>query len=110
MISTETTSSLVRLGHALSDPTRTKILITLMNGPSFPSVLAAESEVSRQVISNHLMCLRGCGLVTATKSGVRNEYELADHRLRQALDTLLKLHITSNLNIPCGHNLKKVCF
>jgi ArsR family transcriptional regulator, cadmium/lead-responsive transcriptional repressor len=40
-------------------------------------------------MSNHLACLRGCGLVTAVPGGRRTRYELADRRLAHALGDLL---------------------
>lgn len=81
--------ALARFGHALSDPTRTRILLALSRAPSYPSDLADTLEVSRQSLSNHLTCLRGCGLVVAVPDGRRTRYELADIRLRHALDDLM---------------------
>jgi DNA-binding transcriptional ArsR family regulator len=40
-------------------------------------------------MSNHLACLRGCGLVAAVPEGRRTRYELADKRLAHALGDLL---------------------
>jgi ArsR family transcriptional regulator, cadmium/lead-responsive transcriptional repressor len=40
-------------------------------------------------MSNHLACLRGCGLVVAVPEGRRTRYELADQRLAHALGDLL---------------------
>ena len=45
--------------------------------------------VTRQNLSNHLACLRGCGLVVAVQEGRRARYELADARLGHAIGTLL---------------------
>ena len=45
--------------------------------------------MSRQRLSNHLACLRGCGLVVAVPEGRRTRYELADARLGHALTDLL---------------------
>jgi len=42
-------------------------------------------------MSNHLACLRGCGLVIAVPEGRRTRYELADPRIAHALDDLLNL-------------------
>ena len=84
-------AALARLGHALSDETRTKILLTLREAPAFPSDLADALGVSRQVMSNQLACLRGCGLVEAVPDGRRTWYRLADPLLAPALDDLLRL-------------------
>jgi DNA-binding transcriptional ArsR family regulator len=40
-------------------------------------------------MSNHLACLRGCGLVVAVPDGRRSRYDLTDTRLAHALDDLL---------------------
>lgn len=85
------TDALSRFGHALSDPTRTRVLLTLRNGPAYPADLAELAGVSRQTMSNHLSCLRGCGLVVAVPEGRRSLYELADERIAHALNDLLAL-------------------
>ena len=84
-------AALSRLGHALADDTRTSILLALREAPAYPSDLADALGVSRQVISNQLACLRGCGLVEAVPDGRRTWYRLADERLAPALDDLLRL-------------------
>jgi DNA-binding transcriptional ArsR family regulator len=80
---------LARFGHALSDATRSRLLLALRETPSYPSELAELLGVSRQSLSNHLACLRGCGLVVAVPEGRRVRYELADARLAHALGDLL---------------------
>lgn len=80
---------LSRFGHALSDPTRARVLLALREAPAYPAELAELLGVSRQVMSNHLACLRGCGLVLAVPKGRRSRYELADARLAHALGDLL---------------------
>lgn len=87
-------SALSRLGHALADDTRTRILLALRDGPARPSQLAGDLGVSRQVMSNQLACLRGCGLVATTAEGRNVWYALADPRLGQALGDLLELTLT----------------
>ncbi|MFI6367435.1 ArsR/SmtB family transcription factor [Nocardia sp. NPDC050630] len=83
--------ALARFGHALSDPTRTQILLNLRTAWAYPSELADRIGVTRQILSNHLACLRGCGLVVAVPEGRRSRYELADPRIGHALDDLLGL-------------------
>jgi ArsR family transcriptional regulator, cadmium/lead-responsive transcriptional repressor len=85
---------LARFGHALSDPTRTRVLLALNEGPAYPADLADLVGTSRQALSNHLTCLRGCGLVVAVPEGRRVRYELADPRLRHALTDLLSVVLT----------------
>jgi DNA-binding transcriptional ArsR family regulator len=85
------TAALARLGHALSDSTRVGILLALREAPAYPSDLADALNVSRQVMSNQLGCLRGCGLVEAMPDGRRTWYRLADSHLAPALDELLRV-------------------
>jgi ArsR family transcriptional regulator, cadmium/lead-responsive transcriptional repressor len=85
------TDALARFGHALSDPTRSRVLMVLRDGPAYPAELADSIGVSRQLMSNHLACLRGCGLVVAIPDGRRSRYELSDARLAHALTDLLEL-------------------
>lgn len=83
--------ALARFGHALSDPTRAQILLRLQVAASYPADLAEALGVSRQIVSNHLACLRGCGLVVALPEGRRSRYELADARIGRALEDLVGL-------------------
>ena len=85
------TAALARLGHALSDPTRAGILLALREAPAYPSDLADALGVSRQVMSNQLACLRGCGLVESMPDGRRAWYRLTDTHLTAALDELLRV-------------------
>ena len=84
-------TALARFGHALSDGTRTRVLLSLREAPAYPADLADAVGVSRQSLSNHLACLRGCGLVVAVPEGRRVRYELADPRIGHALGDLLEL-------------------
>jgi DNA-binding transcriptional ArsR family regulator len=83
------TSVLERVGTALSDPTRVRVLVALRDAPAYPSELAEALGVSRQSLSNHLSCLRGCGLVVSVPEGRRSRYELVDPKLGHALTDLL---------------------
>lgn len=78
-----------RVGVALADESRRHLLVRLLDGPGYPSDLADDLGLSRANVSNHLSCLRGCGLVIAEPEGRRVRYELADHRLGHALRQLL---------------------
>lgn len=93
---------LARFGKALADPTRAAILMELRNGPAFPSDLAGQIGVSRQILSNHLACLRDCGLVAAEPDGRRVRYELSDARLAHAHDDLLGTILTVDTICTCA--------
>jgi DNA-binding transcriptional ArsR family regulator len=80
--------ALTRFGRALADPIRCQMLLALREAPAYPSDLADALGISRTRLSNHLACLRDCGLVVAAPEGRRTRYELADERLGHALDDL----------------------
>jgi len=85
--------TLRRIGTALADPTRQRILVRLLDGPAYPAELADELRTTRANLSNHLTCLRDCGLATATAEGRRVRYDLADDRLADALRLLASLEL-----------------
>jgi DNA-binding transcriptional ArsR family regulator len=88
-----TLDTLRRVGTALADPTRRRVLVELLDRPGYPAELAERFGVSRANLSNHLTCLRECGLVTATAEGRRVRYQLADARLGDALRILAALDL-----------------
>lgn len=78
-----------RLGRAMADPSRSRILLRLLEGPAYPAGLAEELGLTRQNVSNHLACLRDCGIVVAEPEGRQSRYEIADSTLAHALGELL---------------------
>jgi ArsR family transcriptional regulator, cadmium/lead-responsive transcriptional repressor len=85
--------TLARIGTALADPTRRRVLAHLIEGPGYPAEMAEAFGATRANLSNHLACLRECGLVTATAEGRRVRYELADARLAEGLGILAALDL-----------------
>lgn len=90
-----------RLGRAMADPTRSRILLTLLGGPAYPAALARELELTRSNVSNHLTCLRDCGIVVAEPQGRKTRYEIVDAHLVQALNSLLDTTLAADENAPC---------
>lgn len=90
-----------RLGRAMADPTRSRILLMLLAGPSYPADLAQELELSRSNVSNHLACLRDCGIVVAELQGRRTRYEIVDAHLTQALNALVETTLAVDENAAC---------
>jgi DNA-binding transcriptional ArsR family regulator len=93
--------ALARIGRALADPTRCRILIALLDGVSYPGRLASQLGLTRSNVSNHLSCLRGCGLVVATYEGRQVRYALADEHLPRALSELVKVVLAVDSAQPC---------
>ncbi|MFJ6547471.1 ArsR/SmtB family transcription factor [Microbacterium sp. NPDC091676] len=90
-----------RLGRAMADPTRSRILLTLLDGPSYPAVLSRGLELTRSNVSNHLACLRDCGIVVAEPEGRQTRYEIADPHLAAALSALVSLTLAVDESAPC---------
>lgn len=85
----------------MADTTRSRILLRLLERPSYPAQLARDLELTRPNVSNHLTCLRDCGIVVAEPEGRQMRYEIADPHLVQALNALLEVTLAINENAPC---------
>ncbi|MDN5900529.1 MAG: metalloregulator ArsR/SmtB family transcription factor [Brachybacterium sp.] len=90
-----------RLGRAMADPTRSRILLSLLEEPGYPAVLATELDLTRTNVSNHLACLRGCGIVVSVPEGRRTRYEIADAHLTAALGALVGTVLAVDDGLPC---------
>jgi DNA-binding transcriptional ArsR family regulator len=90
-----------RLGRAMADSTRSRILMTLLDGPTYPARLAEELGLTRQNVSNHLACLRDCGIVVAEPEGRQARYEIADPHLTRALTDLLGVVLAVDESAEC---------
>jgi DNA-binding transcriptional ArsR family regulator len=90
-----------RLGRALADPTRSRILLHLIDGPGYPAQLARDLDLTRTNVSNHLACLRGCGIVVATPEGRQTRYEIADPHLTTALGALVDVVLAVDDGYHC---------
>lgn len=97
--------ALGRIGTALADDTRRRILVEMLDGPLYPSELAVQLGLTKANVSNHLTCLRGCGLVSATPEGRRVRYELADERFASVLGQLVELALPSASG--CAHDARR---
>ncbi|QEV21873.1 ArsR/SmtB family transcription factor [Streptomyces alboniger] len=100
---------LARFGRALADPIRCRILLALREAPAYPADLAEALEISRTRTSNHLACLRDCGLVVTVPDGRRTRYELADERLAHALDDLRTAVVAVEADRTCADADDKGC-
>ncbi|NEV88948.1 winged helix-turn-helix transcriptional regulator [Streptomyces tendae] len=100
---------LARFGRALADPTRCRILLALRQAAAYPADLADALGISRTRLSNHLACLRDCGLVVTAPDGRRTRYELADVRLGHALDDLRTAVVAIETDRTCSEADEKGC-
>ncbi|MGD9715176.1 MAG: ArsR/SmtB family transcription factor [Thermomicrobiales bacterium] len=90
-----------RLGRAMADNSRSRILMSLLERPGYPAQLALDLQLTRTNVSNHLACLRDCGIVVAEPEGRQTRYEIADPHLTKALNALLEVTLTVDSSVPC---------
>lgn len=85
----------------MADDSRSRILLALLDGPGYPGRLAADLGLTRSNVSNHLACLRGCGIVVAVPEGRQTRYELADPHLARALSELVRVVLAVDTGAAC---------
>ena len=90
-----------RLGRAMADPTRSRLLLCLLEKPGYPAQLARELELTRSNVSNHLACLRDCGIVIAETEGRKTRYEIVDAHLTHVLNLLLETTLAVDEEAAC---------
>lgn len=90
-----------RIGRAMADSTRSRILLSLLDEPGYPAALARDLGLTRTNVSNHLSCLRGCGIVVAEPEGRRTRYEIADPHLAAALGALVDVTLAVDRDEEC---------
>jgi ArsR family transcriptional regulator, cadmium/lead-responsive transcriptional repressor len=70
-----------KLFRGLADPSRLSILEALCGGPRSVSELVEVTGLAQSNVSNHLGCLRDCGLVTSEQLGRYVYYQVSDTRV-----------------------------
>ena len=70
-----------KLFRGFSDSSRLSILEALRAGPLTVGTIVETTGLSQSNVSNHLSCLRDCGLVVAQNKGRFVHYELSDKRV-----------------------------
>lgn len=74
-----------KLFRGFSDASRLSILETLRQGPHTVGEIVEATGLSQSNTSNHLACLRDCGLVVAEQQGRYALYQLSDQRVEELL-------------------------
>lgn len=71
--------------RALGDPSRLKILDSLLDGEKNVGELVRLVGSSQGRVSNHLCCLKQCGFVNTRRDGKFIYYSIADDEVRRLL-------------------------
>ena len=83
--SREATDLKAKLFRGFSDSSRLAILETLRDGRLTVTEIVSRTGFSQSNVSNHLGCLRDCGLVTSQQQGRFVRYQLSDTRVSELL-------------------------
>ena len=89
MLITSTTSAIdlqAKLFRGFADPSRLSILEALRDGERTVSDVVQATGLTQPNVSNHLSCLRDCGLVSLRQQGRFAYYSLSDDRVAQLLE------------------------
>ena len=78
---------LAKLFRGFSDLSQLKILEALTSGPLTVGEVVDATGLSQSNVSNHLACLRDCGLVVSEPEGRFVRYGLSDPRVPDMLAT-----------------------
>src|SRR5437867_11019525 len=75
-----------KLFRGFADPSRLSILLVLRDGALTVGEIVAATELGQSNVSNHLSCLKDCGLVVSTQEGRYVRYALSDRRVAKLLN------------------------
>ena len=75
-----------KLFRGFADPSRLSVLVALRDGPLTVGEIVEATGLSQSNASNHLGCLRDCGLVVAEQAGRYVTYHLSDDRVGELLE------------------------
>ena len=82
MLAQPTTASVkAKFFRGFADAARLAILETLRESPRSVGEIVEKTALTQSNVSNHLSCLKGCGLVVSEKRGRHVYYALSDDRL-----------------------------
>lgn len=79
------TQLIAKLFRGFADPSRLGILETLRDGPLAVGEIVDATGLSQSNVSNHLACLKDCGLVTCERQGRNVIYRSSDPRVNELL-------------------------
>ncbi len=74
-----------KLFRGFADPARLAILHALQSEPMTVTAIVTATGMSQSNTSNHLGCLRDCGLVSSEQQGRSVTYHLSDDRVSDLL-------------------------
>ncbi len=89
-ITTDLTAA-VSLFHSLADPTRLAIVRRLSQGEARVRDLTDQLALAQSTVSEHVACLRDCGLLAVRAEGRQNFYAVANPEVIELLEAAERL-------------------
>ena len=75
----------VKLIHGFSNKTRIQILESIKDQEKTVSQIVEETKGTQSNISQHLACLKGCGIIAGRNEGKYSYYSLRNQHIRDLL-------------------------
>nr|WP_155112058.1 metalloregulator ArsR/SmtB family transcription factor [Metabacillus mangrovi] len=75
----------VKFLRGFSDKTRIQILEALLDGEKTVSQITEKISGNQSNISQHLACLKGCGIITGRQEGRYSLYRIRNDQIRELL-------------------------
>lgn len=94
----------IKFLRAFGDKTRVQILACLKNGEKTVSQIVDAVEGNQSNISQHLACLRGCGIIVGRPEGKYVYYGLRNQQIKDLLETFDDVLTHIQGDIACCEN------
>jgi DNA-binding transcriptional ArsR family regulator len=91
----------VKFLRGFGDRTRILILESIQHSEKKVSQIIEEVQASQSSVSQHLACLKECGLITGRQDGKYIYYSLSSEKIRQLLDVFNEVFAEVQTNVAC---------
>ncbi len=96
----DTVSQLAEMFRLMGDPTRLRVILSCLPGPSPVGDMARRLGLSSSLVSHHLRLLRAARVMRGQRRGKHVHYGLADQHISRVLLDMLD-HVVE----PAGHDV-----
>ncbi|XQY92581.1 ArsR/SmtB family transcription factor [Metabacillus sp. HB246100] len=94
----------VKFLHGFSHRVRIQILDCIKHEEKAVSQIVKEIEGNQSNISQHLACLKGCGLIVGRQEGKYVYYSLSNHKVRDLLTMFEDVLVDIQTDVSCCEN------
>ncbi|MEK3883112.1 metalloregulator ArsR/SmtB family transcription factor [Paenibacillus sp. PL2-23] len=99
----------VKFIRGFGDKTRLQILDSIKQEEKSVTQLMAEVEASQSSISQHLGCLKECGLIVGRQEGKFMYYSLSSDRIKLLLDMMDEVFMEVQTGVECCDQHFETC-